>query len=88
MDKMDLQFTEAFNLNTGNVVGQLIQLRLVFAPVVVVLPVSDEFLDIAKWCAVIPACIVKLIGEIHNREFLLQAVNFRLWDRNVVWPDI
>lgn len=70
IDKVYIQRLKAVDLDLGTIVGQLVELGLLLSPVVALLPVFYEPLDVCERGAVVPSGVVEFIGEGGGRELL------------------
>lgn len=78
VDVVDVECPEVVDVDVGREHGQLVEFFLVLAPVVPVVPTLDESLDICKWSAVCPVCILELVWECSEMEFFAENVELKI----------
>lgn len=61
--KMDVQCAEAINEDRSSVIGKLIDLCFVLPPLIMVLPVLRQSLDVGQGDSIIPGRFIELVGE-------------------------
>ena len=61
--KVDVQYAEAIDLYLCFVIGKLVDVCFMLSPVVTVLPVLRQVLDISQGGSIIPSSFFKLVRE-------------------------
>lgn len=88
VDEMHIICVEPIDVDFRREVRQLIQLGFVLAPVVAIGPVFGQPLDLFHgWAAQPGFSVRKVVGEVEDREFLLEAEELRVRDRDGVGLD-
>lgn len=83
--EMDLQRLEPLDRNINGELRQLlVQFRLGFPPVVAVVPVGGETLDVGQRSPVVPIGSFELIGEVGESKLLLESVELLLGNGDFV----
>ena len=63
MDEMNIERTEAIDLDGCLIIRQLVHLRFMLSPTVAVLPVLRQAFDVGQWGSITPASFVKFVGK-------------------------
>lgn len=71
---MNVESTEAVDLNVACKHGELVDGFLRSSPVVAMPPAFYEPLDVSEGHAIVPACILELVRKAYKIEFLLEEV--------------
>ena len=74
--KVYIQRLEAVDLDLGTIAGQLVDLGLLLSPVVALLPVFHEPLDVCERGTIVPSRVVEFIGEGGGRKLVGQRGEF------------
>lgn len=61
MEVVDIELAESFDLDRDVIVGKIIELYFMFAPVVLGLPVFGEAFDVCKRSTVIPSGLISAV---------------------------
>lgn len=61
--KMDVQCAEAIDVDRNFVIGKLVDLCFVLPPIIMILPVLRQSLDVGQRGSIIPGRFIKLVGE-------------------------
>lgn len=77
---MDVKGAETVDLDVSSKHRQLVDLRLGFAPVEGVLPVSEEALHLGKGCAIVPTGAVELVRKPSELELLAEKFEIGIGD--------
>ena len=80
MNIVNVQRAKALDIDVAREHGELVDLRLVRAPVEAVLPARDEPLDVCEGHAVVPTGTFELVGEAGELELLLEQVEVGIGD--------
>jgi hypothetical protein len=84
MDKVDLVYAMAVNVNWDRILGYFVQLCFHSPPVEVVLPEVSESYDIGEWWATSPWLHVDdFCGKVGKCKLLPQPRNLLFWDINL-----
>ena len=70
VDEMDVESFETVDLNGGFEIRKRVDLSLVFPPVIAILPVCCQSFDICQWRSIVPASLIKFVGQGGSFELL------------------
>ncbi len=78
--RMNIHRLEAVSLDSGLEVWQLVQFGLLGSPAEIVLPVCRQSFHVCQWGAIIPAGLIKFVGEDGGFKLLFEESDVVLRD--------
>ena len=87
MDEVNVERSKMVNIDVCGELRYFVQVSLGLTPVVLLLPVLGEFLDICQWGTIFPLGPLDLVWKIAEFELFVQSVNLFLRHVNLVGLD-
>nr|POE65110.1 hypothetical protein CFP56_34778 [Quercus suber] len=88
VEEVDVNRAEAGHVDGSGELGEGVEVGLGLAPVVAVLPVLSDALDICERCPEVPSGLVQFVRESRQGESLLQVLEAGVRDGDGEWLDV